>query len=138
MFEPVIDATQRGDSHGAVQALIDASEGPGYFDRQRGEMRRVHLENANSIDLIFSQTPPEEISASDLSGIRVPTHIAWGELSGIYRTVSKTAAALIPDCEGREIAGANHLWSEMSPAEFAAFATYILQKRMRIEDAGAG
>jgi pimeloyl-ACP methyl ester carboxylesterase len=137
MFQPVIDATQRGDSHGAVREVIDASGGPGYFDRQPAERRRVHLENANSIDLIFGQTPPEEISASDLSGIRIPTRIAWGEFSGVYRTVSKAAAALIPDCEVCEIAGANHLWPEMSPAAFTAFATSILQKRMRTNDAGA-
>ena len=136
MFEPVIDATQRGDSHRAVRTLIDAS-GEGYFDRQPEDRRRVHIENTNSIDLIFSQTPPEEISASDLSSIRIPIRIVWGELSGVYRTVSKAAAALIPECEGREIAGANHLWPEISPSAFAAFATSILEARVRNDDAEA-
>jgi pimeloyl-ACP methyl ester carboxylesterase len=121
-FAPVVKALQGGDRVAAVRALIDASAGCGYFDRQPARLRDVHLSNAHSIELLLNQTPPEPLRSADLRNMRVPTRIAWGELSGSYRLVSVVAAQLVPDCKAMEVPGANHLWPEVAPEQFAQFA----------------
>jgi pimeloyl-ACP methyl ester carboxylesterase len=123
VFAAVAGALQAGDLPGAAQTLIDMGAGsPGYFHRQPEGRRRIHLDNAHTIPLLFEQTPPAAITPDMLAGLAMPVSIAWGEQSPVsYRIVSTTAAALIPGATARVVPRRHHLWPETHPEEFAVF-----------------
>lgn len=133
-FGPVYGASARGDLIQATRLLIDASAGQeGYFNLQSGRCRQIHLDNAHTIPLLFSQTPPVPIRKDDLRGLALPTTIGWGDgTSPAYELPSREAAGLIPGATGIMIEGAGHLWPEANPEAFAAFVQAALQR------AGAG
>ncbi|MEZ5891956.1 MAG: alpha/beta hydrolase [Parvularculaceae bacterium] len=123
IFADVAAAVKHGDLPGAAQALIDAGAGEAdYFHTQPESRRRIHLENAHTIPLVFEQTPPAAIGADMLAGLSTPVSIAWGEQSPLsYRIVSETAASLIPNAFASAVPRRHHLWPETHPEEFAAF-----------------
>lgn len=121
VFGPVGAAAAEGDWVRAAALLIDGAAGePGYYERQPETQRAIHRENAATVELLFSQTPPVALTADDLRGLKTPTSIAWGERSGrAYALVSATAATLIPGCGWAEIQDAGHLWPEQDSQGFA-------------------
>lgn len=121
-FGPVAAAAGRGDWAKAAALLIDAAAAEeGYFDRQPEVVRRIHLDNAHTVALLFTQTAPVPLLPEDLNQLSVPTAVAWGaESPAAYRLTSQAAGRLIPDCFAQEIDGAGHLWPEQDPAGFAA------------------
>ena len=128
-FAPLAAAAEAGDWQRAAQILIDgAAMTPGYFTDQAKRNRRIHLDNAHTIPLLFTQTPPVAISEEMLLAANVRTTIGWGETSPLpYRLISKTAAEIIPSCRAQEISARGHLWPESHAEEFAAFVTAHLK-----------
>lgn len=120
-FGPVAEAAGRGDWPEAARRLIDAAAGrPGWFDAQPPDLRRIHLDNADTIGLLFSQTPPVPIAAGDLARLAVPTSVAWGaDTTATYRLVSQAAAQAIPGARSVAVPAAGHLLPEADPIRFA-------------------
>jgi pimeloyl-ACP methyl ester carboxylesterase len=120
-FGPVAEAAGRGDWGEAARRLIDSAAGqPRWFDAQPASVREIHLDNADTIGLLFTQTPPVPLSGGDLSTLEVPTTIAWGaDTASTYRLVSRAAAQAIPGARAVELPGAGHLLPERDPARFA-------------------
>ncbi|WP_198375126.1 alpha/beta fold hydrolase [Neoroseomonas rubea] len=120
-FGPVAKAAQRGDWAEAARDLIDAAAGTvGWFDAQPPEVRQIHLDNADTIGLLFSQTPPVPIAAGDLARLVVPTTLAWGaDTTATYRLVSQAAAQAIPGARSIVVPAAGHLLPEADPIRFA-------------------
>lgn len=119
MFGPVLAAVQRGDNQAAVRALLDGSGGAsGYFEGQSAERRRVQLDSARVLPLLFSQPSPPALRCEDLQRLRVPVAVAWGERTRpFFGVVSRAAARCIPGPHHGAIAGATHMWPEERPRE---------------------
>lgn len=121
MFGPVFEAAGRGDREEAMRRLIDASGGPGHFDRQPEECRAIQRDNAHSLPPLLAQEPPPSITCAELASLRVPVTILWGERSRPVFTVPSQAAARCIGGNGhRPIPGAGHLWPDQDPEGFAA------------------
>lgn len=120
-FAPIAAAAAARQWEAAAALLIDAAASePGYFARQSPRTRAIHTENAHTVSLLFTQTPPVAISPAQLSALAAPATIAWGERSGVYRTVSRAAARCMPSARAREISAAGHLFPETDSHAFAA------------------
>lgn len=129
-FGPVMDAVTRQDWPAAAERLCQSSLPPGGYTAHPDHYRRIHADNAATIALLFSQTPPVNITPDDLRGLALPVAVGWGETSPLgYRTVAQAASMLIPDCHAEEIDGAGHLWPEQDAAGFAAFVARALPRR---------
>jgi pimeloyl-ACP methyl ester carboxylesterase len=120
-FGPVADAARRNDWPEAARRLIDAAANqPGWFDAEPAEVRQIHLDNADTIGLLFTQTPPVPILADDLAKLELLTTVAWGsDTTPTYRIVSRAAAASIMDARAIEVPDAGHLLPEADPIRFA-------------------
>ncbi|WP_198368984.1 alpha/beta fold hydrolase [Roseomonas rosulenta] len=128
-FGPVVEAAQRGDWAEAARRLIDAAAGePGWFDAQPPEVRRIHLDNADTIGLLFTQTPPVPVAAEELARLAVPTTVAWGsDTTATYRLVSQAAAQAIPGARSIAVPSAGHLLPEAAPLRFARLVAAHLE-----------
>lgn len=108
------------DAVAATRLLIEGV-GPGLWERLPPERRAIVETNAAATGLILRQTPPPEITAADLAGLDVPALVVWGSESRPAFTVpAQAAAAALKRGQGREVAGAGHMWPEEDPAGFAA------------------
>ena len=130
MLAPVTEALGRGDEAGAVRALIDGSGGPGCFDGQPEERRRIHLDSAHVLPRLFAAEPPTPIGPAELARLELPVAIAWGSASRPLFTIpSRAAARAIATGGHREIEGAGHLWPEAEPGAFSAFVAEWMESR---------
>ena len=134
LFGPISEAVARADYPAAIRALIDgSSREKGYFDAQSDRSRQIELENAHTMPLLMSQTPPARISAADLGALKVPVTIAVGERTHpAYRLVADAAMAAIGGDAHRIVGGQNHFWPDRDPRGFARFiADWINTSRPR-------
>ncbi len=132
-LDPVAEALQAGDLDAALRRSIDAAAGdPGWFDRQPEERRRVHRDTATMLPLVFRQTPPIPLGATELAAIRCLTTLAWGEdTRDCYWRVSAAAADAIPQAWRVEVADAGHLLPEQAPECFADLVLEHLDRAHR-------
>lgn len=93
MFQPVFEAVSAGDLAAGVRALINGSgQSADYFDRQPEAFKEQQLQNAHTLPLQLSQSPPPEILAHHLSGIEIPVCAAHGENTRpLFHVVTETA-----------------------------------------------
>lgn len=119
MFAPVEKEVLAGRPAQAVRMLIDACGGPGYFDRQSEQLRRIHLDSAPMMPLLMGNgAQPASITSADLRAITTPLTITWGSATrAVFAIPSRTAAVLIQG-EHEEVAGEGHLWPEQDPPGF--------------------
>jgi pimeloyl-ACP methyl ester carboxylesterase len=121
-FGPITESMAAGDLIEAVRRLIDASGGEGSFDGQAATCSAIERDNAETLPMLFCQTPPKAIAAADLASIRVPVSMAWGARTRpIYKIPSEAAARALANGSHREIPGVGHLWPDHDPGGFAAF-----------------
>jgi pimeloyl-ACP methyl ester carboxylesterase len=122
MFGPVLAAVQRSDNEAAVRALLDGSgQSVGYFDAQSPERRRVQLDSARVLPLLFSQPSPPPLSCEDLQRLHIPVAVACGERTRpFFAVVSRAAARCIPGPHHTIIDGSTHMWPEEQPQELVA------------------
>jgi pimeloyl-ACP methyl ester carboxylesterase len=122
MFAPVFDAVDRNDNDTAVRRLIDASGGPGAFERQAPDRRAVQLENAHTMPLLLKQADPPAITCADLAALQPRVSIAWGELTRpVFKIPSTAAARCVAGGTHTEVPGVGHLWPEAEPLAFSEF-----------------
>lgn len=120
-FGPVAEAAGRGDWVEAARRLIDAAAGePGWFDAEPEAVNAIHRDNADTIGLLFRQTPPVAIPAEALARLAPPATIAWGaRTTETYLIVSRAAARAVPGARAVEVPEAGHLLPEAEPGRFA-------------------
>jgi pimeloyl-ACP methyl ester carboxylesterase len=120
MFGPAFAAVQAGDCDAAVRILLDGSGGrSGYFDAQSEQDRAIQLDNARVLPLLFTQTPPPELTCEVLARLRVPTAVSWGERTRpLFEIVSRSAARCIGGADNVRIPGATHMWPQEDPRGF--------------------
>lgn len=123
----------RGDLLGAVRAAIDAAAGePGYFDNQPAFFREIHEGNARALIALFDQTPPANLSPSDLTSITCPVTIARGAKTRLcYRLVTDAAAGLMGEARFIIVRLANHMLPEHDPDRFAVLVEDHLAQAIR-------
>jgi pimeloyl-ACP methyl ester carboxylesterase len=131
MFPPLAEALAQGDAQAVVRRLIDASGGPGWFDRQPAERRAIHLASAPMMPLLMGGgAPPADLRAEDLAGLQIPITIAWGaETRDLFRLPSKAAAARLSLGDHFEVPGAGHLLPEADPVRFAKLVADWMARR---------
>jgi pimeloyl-ACP methyl ester carboxylesterase len=120
MFGPAIAAVQAGDHEAAVRILLNGSgRRDDYFASQSERDKRIQLENARVMPLLFSQTPPPELACETLTTLRVPTVVAWGERTRpLFEVVSRCAARCIGGERHVCVPGATHMWPQEEPRQF--------------------
>ena len=132
VFAPIIAAANEGDYEGAVRHLVDGSGGPGYFDRQPEDRRRIHLDSAHVMPRLLSQSAPVPISSEDLASLQVRTLVACGLKSRpVFLVTSRAAALSIGGIWHFELPLAGHFWPEEEPEEFANQLDIWLSRRPR-------
>lgn len=127
MFGPIFAAAGQGDWEQAVRLLIDASGGPGHFDAEPAERRRVKLENAHTMPLLLAQEEPPAMSCETLGALPMPVTVAWGERTRpLFGIPARAVARCIGNGRAVEVPGVGHLWPDEDPQAFAAFVAHWL------------
>ncbi|WP_370327411.1 alpha/beta fold hydrolase [Euzebya sp.] len=120
-FAPVEAALAAGDDVAAMTALLDSSGGgPDYVASQPAASRRVQVENARTVRLLFAQQPPPRIGPAELADLAVPVRITLGERSGpLYAVPAAAMQVAIATATHRVVPGAGHMWPDEDPAAFS-------------------
>ncbi|MFA0810225.1 alpha/beta fold hydrolase [Microbulbifer epialgicus] len=121
MFGKVFQAVSEGELKEAAEFLIDRSgNAAGYFSAQSLAHRTQQLENAHTLPLQLSQTEQPTLDKTSLSGIQVPTTIAYGsDTRSLFKIVSRSVSAYIPNSNLIEISSANHMLPLENPEQFS-------------------
>lgn len=120
-FAPTAEAVAAGDNALAVERLIDASGGAGYFSGLTADRKELYLESAAMMPLLMGGgQPPTLLTAQEVAGLQVPLTVAIGEATrSVFAVPSHGLVAAVHGAELAILAGANHMMPETSPAEFA-------------------
>ncbi|MCE9662220.1 alpha/beta hydrolase [Halomonas sp. M5N1S17] len=109
-YGPAMEALEAGDAEQATKLFIEAvfQRSPGGFEQEPEYMRTIWLDNARTVPLQMSMTPPA-ISCEDLASIEQPTLVLRGEHADVYyESVADTMAQCQPQAEVQVIPGVNH------------------------------
>lgn len=132
VFAPIIESANEGDYEEAVRRLVDGSGGPGYFDREAEDRRRIHLDSAHVMPRLLSQSAPVPISSEDLASLQVRSLVSCGLKSRpVFLVTSRAAARSIGGIWHFELPLAGHFWPEEEPEEFANQLDIWLSRRPR-------
>ncbi|BBM03045.1 alpha/beta hydrolase [Microbulbifer sp. GL-2] len=121
MFGKVFQSVSNGNLEEAVESLIDGSGNKvGYFSSQSQKYRTQQLENAHTLPLQLSQSEQPPLDKTNLSRIQLPTTVAFGrDTRSLFRIVSKSAAAHIPNSKLVDVFSANHMLPLENPEQFS-------------------
>jgi pimeloyl-ACP methyl ester carboxylesterase len=87
-------AVKAGDTAGAVKSLFNGVNGQAdLFDAVPAAVRRMLLDNARTLPLLFAAPPPPAITCEQLGQIKVPTTVAIGELTRPFYKIAATSVA---------------------------------------------
>jgi pimeloyl-ACP methyl ester carboxylesterase len=117
---PMIEAMKAGDNVKATRYLSALVTGgpPDTFDKFPPAFRRVLLDNARTMPLLFA-APPTIVTCEMLSGIRTPTLIVRGErTTRLFVTINDAVGRCIAGSKLVVIPKASHTMSYDNPAEF--------------------
>lgn len=122
MAKQAIEASEGGDYTLAVKHIVDcACSQPGVFESLDEEMKRIFLDNAKTVPLMFvkQSAPNVPVSSEELRGISCPVTISFGEYARpAYRLVAEEAADIIPGSAAKIIPAASHIIPITSPELF--------------------
>lgn len=122
MYGPMGAALHSGDLPGAVELLMDASgQRQGYFREQPAHRRQIQRDNAHTIPLLMTQTPPPAITAEQLRSVCVPVCVAQGaQTRPVFSVVCNAAAKAMPQARHLVVDHADHMWPDEQPAAFCS------------------
>ncbi|WP_444916761.1 alpha/beta fold hydrolase [Microbulbifer sp. JMSA003] len=120
MFTEVFKATADNHLDTATKQLIDGSGNrAGYFSQQPLKYRVQQLDNAFTLPLQLNQTEQPALNPDSLTEISIPVSVAYGsDTRQIFKIVSCTAGALIPNTLPLEVDSANHMLPLEDPSRF--------------------
>jgi probable hydrolase protein len=122
MVGPALAAVADGNLDLAVRHVVDkACARDGVFMGLDPAMRRVFLDNAKSVPLMFAgqSTPGTDAHAASIHGIRCPVTLSTGSLARpAYSLVADQAAIANPNGRRETIPGALHVAPVTNPAAF--------------------
>jgi len=96
---------EAGEDEQAVRSFIDATSGPGTFDRKTEIDRRANLDNRMALGLPISPPP----SCAEVGSITMPTMIVRGDSSPAFlNTLMKALSACLPGAEQVIIPHSSH------------------------------
>jgi pimeloyl-ACP methyl ester carboxylesterase len=117
---PAMRAFARGDDEQAVRAFLAANVGADGLAAMPREQFQRFVENAGPLKAQLRAGFPA-FGPGDARAVRVPALLVSGSMSPAHLTaVVDRLAALIPDVERLDIAGAGHAMFATHPAEFNA------------------
>jgi len=117
---PMIEAIKAGDNVKATRYLSALVTGgpPDTFDKLPPALRRILLDNARTMPLLFA-APPDMVSCEMLSGIRTPTLIVRGERTPrLFVTINDAVGRCVGGSKLIVIPKASHTMSYDNPVEF--------------------
>jgi pimeloyl-ACP methyl ester carboxylesterase len=119
-FGVVAEAIKAGDNAAAAGRLVDVvSNAPGTWDASSPAMRKVLLDNARAMPLLFGAPPPPAITCEQLGQIKIPVAIVRGELTRpLFRIIADTASRCIPGSQLIVVPKGGHLWPGQDPVAF--------------------
>jgi non-heme chloroperoxidase len=108
---------EAGEDEQAVRSFIDATNGPGTFDRMTDIDRRANLDNRMALGLPISPSP----SCAEVGSIAVPTMIVRGDSSPAFvHELMDVLAVCLPSSEHATIPNASHDMFVDNPSAFNA------------------
>ncbi|MGK9169607.1 alpha/beta hydrolase [Inquilinus limosus] len=121
MFGPVADATQQGDVKKATRLLIEGvfQMAPGGFENQPREHQAMQLDNARTMELLWSASE-WKVTCDMLRPFDRPTLIVHGSESNAYRPhVALAMDECLPQADVGVQPNVNHDGPVRDPAGFA-------------------
>jgi pimeloyl-ACP methyl ester carboxylesterase len=122
IFGPVVSALRAGDAEKAMKLLVEGllEMPPGGFESLPEAVRRMQLDNARTMPLLFS-TSPLFVTCDGLKTSNTPVLIVYGGESNAYwRHIAEVMDECLPRGEAAALAGAKHDGPARDPAGFAA------------------
>jgi len=114
---------EAGEDEQAVRSFIDATNGPGTFDRMTDIDRQANLDNRMALGLPISPSP----SCAEVGAITMPTMIVRGDSSPTFLHAMRDAlAACLPSGEQAMIPNASHDMFVDNPSAFNAAVLLFL------------
>ena len=120
-FERLRTAAQDGEAIRATKLFFELAnnEAPGAFDTQPEPLRQMVLDNARTVPLTLSASPPPAFSRAKLTGVKMRALVVSGEQSPRSRTlINEVVMQCIPGSRLVVIPEAAHLMSYQNPAAF--------------------
>jgi pimeloyl-ACP methyl ester carboxylesterase len=124
-FGVVAEAVKAGDNAAAVGRLVDvvsnapATSSPARAPGSTPAMRKVLLDNARAMPLLFGAPPPPAITCEQLGQIKIPVAIVRGELTrASFRIIADTASRCIRGSQLIVVPKSGHLWPGQEPVAF--------------------
>jgi pimeloyl-ACP methyl ester carboxylesterase len=120
MSKAAKEEADRGNFETAVQLFMNGvNDDAGAFHALTPRVRRIMLENARMLSLLFAARPPQ-ITCDDLARLSMPVTVAMGEENrAFYKICGEAAARCIPNARLITIAKARHLWPVQDPEGFS-------------------
>jgi pimeloyl-ACP methyl ester carboxylesterase len=117
---PMIEAIKAGDNVRATRHITALVTGgaPDSFDKLPASLRRLLLDNARTMPLLFA-APPPSVTCDMLQALRTPTLIVRGERTPrFFRQINEATGRCIASSTPVVIPKASHTMSYDNPAEF--------------------
>jgi pimeloyl-ACP methyl ester carboxylesterase len=131
-FAPAGAAAKAGDAAQATKLLYDwvNNQGAGALDKQPEALRQMVLDNARTVPVFLSATPPPAVSCATLGGVKVPTIVVGGEQTRrYYSLINEVVVRCIPGSRSVLIPRATHFSSYQNPSAFnEALLQFLVQR----------
>jgi pimeloyl-ACP methyl ester carboxylesterase len=128
---PIMEPLKAGDGVTATKRLVGVVNGTfgGDFDSLPPELRRILLDNARTLPLLFA-SPSSPVACDALHGIKVPTLLIHGQHTPVFfARITEAAARCIAASEKIVIPNASHTMSVQNAEAFNRGVLGFVDKR---------
>lgn len=135
MIAAAKSSAARGNVDAAVELFMDGvNDDGGSFRGLPHEVRRMMLDNARTLPLLFAAPSPPQVACEDLRRIDMPVTVALGADSRtFYKICAEWTVRCMASAELVTIPKARHLWPIQEPA---AFSRVVIDFLARGSEAG--
>ncbi|MEH2627638.1 pimeloyl-ACP methyl ester carboxylesterase [Bradyrhizobium sp. AZCC 1719] len=132
LLAPAIAAAKAGDAVQAAKRLQEAvfQLPPGEFDRLPQDWQTRVLDNARTLPLVFSASPPPVITCDMLKSFARPTLVMHGEKTqAFYALIAEAIGKCVPSAQLVVLPNVGHDGPRRDPAAFTAAVVEFLSSR---------